>query len=72
VQDHGIGILQSELNSIFDSYYRSGKNTGNISGTGIGLTLVKHIVNAHNAKIEVESEPGQGSTFRIIFNEYKE
>jgi len=72
VQDHGIGILQSELNSIFDSYYRSGKNTGNISGTGIGLTLVKHIVNAHNAKIEVESEPGQGSTFKIIFNEYKE
>ncbi len=72
VKDHGIGISKSELSSIFESYYRSEKNMRNISGTGIGLTLVSHIVNAHNAEIEVESEPGQGSTFRIIFDNYKE
>jgi two-component system sensor histidine kinase KdpD len=61
VQDHGEGIPQSELGAIFDQFYR-GKTTQAVKGTGLGLTICKAIVEAHNGTIWAESEAGQGTT----------
>jgi signal transduction histidine kinase/tetratricopeptide (TPR) repeat protein len=66
VEDQGIGIAAEDLERIFDRFYRAGdENTRGISGAGLGLSLVDHIVRAHQGQIEVESEKGQGSTFTI-------
>lgn len=68
VLDKGIGIPKDEQNKIFEKFYRASKGlVHNTKGTGLGLTLVKHIVDAHKGSIEVESEQGIGSTFRLIF-----
>jgi signal transduction histidine kinase/tetratricopeptide (TPR) repeat protein len=68
VQDQGIGIRSDELNKIFDKFYQ-GKDTRRLSakGAGLGLTLVKHIVEAHGGRVSVESAIGQGSTFSLVF-----
>jgi two-component sensor histidine kinase/tetratricopeptide (TPR) repeat protein len=68
VKDQGAGIPQDEINKIFDKFYQ-GKSTLRLSvtGTGLGLTLVRHIVEAHGGRISVESKIGQGSTFSLIF-----
>ena len=66
VKDHGIGIAREELKKIFDKFYRVSKNMKKQpSGSGLGLTLTKHIVEAHKGKIEVASETGRGSRFTI-------
>jgi two-component system aerobic respiration control sensor histidine kinase ArcB len=65
VSDTGIGISQNEQERIFDKYYRSPKAAG-IKGTGLGLAIVKAVADAHSGKIEVESEPWKGSTFRLL------
>ncbi|MFC2156615.1 ATP-binding protein [Acidobacteriota bacterium] len=66
VQDQGLGIPLSERSRIFRKFVR-GTNTDiqGIKGTGIGLAVVKHIVDAHGGDISVISESGQGSTFTI-------
>lgn len=66
VTDHGVGIPKKELNKIFDKFYRaSTAKTKETRGAGLGLSLVKHIVEAHKGRLEVESVVGQGSTFTI-------
>lgn len=65
VRDQGKGIDKEHLSKIFDAFYRVKGET--VRGTGIGLALVKHIVNAHDGDIKVASEPGKGSTFTIYF-----
>jgi signal transduction histidine kinase len=66
VQDHGIGIARHEQGRIFEKFYRvPTPENQRIPGTGLGLTLVDHIVRAHHGSIDVESAPGQGSTFSI-------
>ncbi|MBN2097685.1 MAG: HAMP domain-containing histidine kinase [Candidatus Omnitrophica bacterium] len=60
VADQGPGIEQKEQDKIFERFYHTGK------GTGLGLTLVRHIVEAHQGRVELESEKGKGSKFRII------
>ena len=67
VADRGVGIPRDELHSIFDKYYRSrSQKTRETAGSGLGLTLVKHIIEAHGGRVEVESEVGQGSTFTLL------
>lgn len=68
VQDQGIGISDAEQARIFDKFYRV--STGlvhDVKGTGLGLSLVQHILQAHGGHVEVESQLGQGSTFRLVF-----
>jgi two-component system, OmpR family, phosphate regulon sensor histidine kinase PhoR len=69
VTDKGIGISTNELKHIFDKFYRvTEKNLAlKAKGSGLGLTIVKHIIDAHQGQIEVESTKGIGSTFRILF-----
>jgi signal transduction histidine kinase len=67
VKDHGIGIEPKELTRIFDPYYRAQfSDTQTRRGAGLGLTLVQQIVVSHGGRVEVESEPGRGSTFRLL------
>ncbi len=66
VQDTGIGIPAEDLPLIFDRFYRvKGRSTATKEGLGLGLSFVAWIVNAHNGKIEVDSNPGTGTTFTV-------
>lgn len=66
VVDHGIGIPPSEQPKIFEKFYRVGDPlVHNTKGSGLGLSLVRHIVRAHNGDVTVESTPGKGSKFVI-------
>ena len=64
ISDHGIGIPEADLPRLFGSFHR-GTNVGNISGTGIGLHIVKECVDLHQGQVEVTSRPGQGTTFTV-------
>lgn len=67
VADRGIGMPANERARIFEKFYRvPTPENQHVPGTGLGLTLVDHIVKAHKGRVEVESSPGQGSTFSII------
>jgi signal transduction histidine kinase len=67
VQDQGVGIPREHLPYIFRSFYRIESGlTQRASGSGLGLAVVQHIVRAHRGRIEVESEPGRGSTFTLL------
>jgi signal transduction histidine kinase len=67
VTDHGVGIPKAEQKKIFEKFYRV-ENTliHTTKGSGLGLALVQHITEAHGGSIEVESEAGEGSTFRLL------
>ena len=67
VIDRGIGIPQKEKNRIFNKFYRtSQKEVTQTEGTGLGLTLVKYIIQAHRGRVKAESELGKGSKFSLI------
>lgn len=68
IKDSGIGIPPDEIDKIFDKFYQaSNALKQSVKGTGLGLTLVKHTVEAHGGKITVESKIGKGTTFSLIF-----
>jgi two-component system phosphate regulon sensor histidine kinase PhoR len=68
VEDKGIGIEQSDIEKIFSPYYRStNAKITNIDGTGLGLEIVKHIVESHKGNISVESLIDKGSSFTLCF-----
>jgi two-component system, OmpR family, sensor histidine kinase BaeS len=71
IKDNGIGIKQEDLPFIFERLYRGDKSRQSIEGNGIGLTIVKKILNLHYASIDVESEEGVGTSFKINFNNTK-
>ncbi|GAB4280087.1 MAG: hypothetical protein Kow0080_32770 [Candidatus Promineifilaceae bacterium] len=64
VHDQGVGIAPDDIPHIFEKFYR-GKTAVNINGTGLGLALVKTIVDAHNGRIQVTSDNKKGTTFII-------
>ena len=69
VQDSGIGIDQNDITRIFDRFYQvdsSRANRRNIDGAGLGLSIVKWVVDSHGGDIEVESQLNRGTTFRIV------
>ena len=69
VEDHGIGIPEDKLKSVFEKFYRvNSKKNENISGTGLGLTVSKDIVEAQNGNLLVSSTVNKGSKFTIVLN----
>jgi signal transduction histidine kinase len=66
VEDHGIGIASRDQTKIFEKFYRTGDPlVHNTKGSGLGLSLVRHITDAHGGDIVVESTPGKGSKFIV-------
>jgi len=68
IEDTGIGIDQTDLPYIFDRFYRIDDSRSRLTGgTGLGLAIVKHIADTNHAEINVESKPGVGSCFTVMF-----
>ncbi|HVF58257.1 MAG TPA: ATP-binding protein [Thermoanaerobaculia bacterium] len=66
VRDTGIGIPPEAVPRLFERFYRVDKGRAREEGgTGLGLAIVKHVAQSHGGQVEVESRPGQGSTFRV-------
>jgi PAS domain S-box-containing protein len=65
VTDTGLGVPKEEQDRIFDKYYRS-SITGGVRGSGLGLAIVKAVAKAHGGRVELNSELGHGSTFKIF------
>jgi signal transduction histidine kinase len=74
VKDTGMGIPESELDSIFEKFRQVKENIKNIKGnmgTGLGLYIVKSIVEMHGGKVWVDSKAGEGSEFHFIIGKEK-
>ena len=68
VEDNGIGIPQDAQNRVFERFYRVDKSRSKATGgTGLGLAIVKHIAVLHNARIDLRSTVGTGTTIRVTF-----
>jgi signal transduction histidine kinase len=66
VSDHGVGIPRGEQRQVFDKFVRgSGARASDVGGVGVGLAMVRRIVEAHGGEISLESDPGAGSTFTV-------
>jgi signal transduction histidine kinase len=73
VTDEGVGIEPGEHERIFERFYRiENGEDGGAPGTGLGLTLVRHIAEGHDGRVTVRSRPGQGSTFSLFIPLEKE
>jgi signal transduction histidine kinase len=66
VADSGVGMSSDEIGHIFDRFYRIRDGDRASPGTGLGLSIVKSLVDLHHGQVEVESEPGRGTTFRVL------
>jgi signal transduction histidine kinase len=71
IEDHGIGIPETDRERVFERYYR-GSNTSGIGGSGVGLSLVKSIVDLHKGSITFDSREGEGSRFTLRLPEAAE
>jgi two-component system, OmpR family, phosphate regulon sensor histidine kinase PhoR len=67
VSDNGIGIPKREHKNIFQKFYRANDLLSrDVEGSGLGLAIVRHVAQGHGGRVEVDSEPGRGSTFTIV------
>jgi two-component system phosphate regulon sensor histidine kinase PhoR len=67
VTDNGKGIPATEHKRIFQKFYRmDDRLSREQEGSGLGLAIVKHVAKAHGGRVEIESRPGEGSTFSIV------
>jgi signal transduction histidine kinase len=71
VSDSGRGIAHAEFSKIFDVFYQINRKEFEDQGVGVGLAIVKGIVEAHNGEVGVESTPGAGSTFFMLLPAYR-
>ena len=72
VKDEGLGVAKGDLDKIFEKFYRvENEKVKKIGGTGIGLPIVKYILELHNGDIEVISEEGKGSEFKFYIPKVK-
>ena len=68
VQDTGIGIEPQHIDRLTERFYRVDRSRSReTGGTGLGLAIVKHVLNRHQARLDVQSTPGRGSTFAVVF-----
>jgi two-component system phosphate regulon sensor histidine kinase PhoR len=68
VSDTGIGIAREHLPRLAERFYRvDGSRSRDTGGTGLGLSIVKHVVQRHGGELDIQSEPGKGSNFRLLF-----
>ena len=66
MRDRGVGIAKQDQTKIFDRFHRVGTGlVHDVKGSGLGLAIVSHVMQAHGGAVEVESEEGAGSTFRL-------
>ena len=68
IQDNGIGIKKEDLPFVFERLYRGDKSRHQVEGNGVGLTIVRNILDLHYATVEVESNEDEGTVFTVIFN----
>jgi two-component system phosphate regulon sensor histidine kinase PhoR len=67
VRDTGMGIAREHLPRLTERFYRvDGSRSRETGGTGLGLAIVKHVIQRHGGELQIESEPGKGSTFRLV------
>jgi len=72
VRDQGEGIPEAEIAKITERFYRiNAKREQTIKGTGLGLAIVKHVLARHDAVLDINSQPGQGSSFKCIFPKHR-
>jgi signal transduction histidine kinase len=67
VEDHGYGINPHTMQHLFEKFFRDPGVPRRIQGVGLGLAVVKHIMESHGGRVEVSSTPGIGSAFTLIF-----
>ena len=67
VTDNGIGMSMEQVKLIFEKFYRANSSNASIPGTGLGMTIVKYLVDAHQGHISIDSAVGSGTTVRICF-----
>ncbi len=67
VSDQGVGLDSSEINNIFEAFYRGNASDSAIGGTGLGLTTVRVIVEAHGGEVRAESQKGKGTHIHLLF-----
>ena len=72
VTDHGMGIAPEHLPRLTERFYRVDRSRSReTGGTGLGLAIVKHIAQRHDAELQIESTPGKGSSFRLVFGAHR-
>ena len=71
ISDNGLGMKEEHLSRVFDEFYRvDGRRNAPIKGSGLGLSIVKKMVDAHGGTIDVESKFGEGTTFKFSFPKF--
>ncbi|MFZ0040743.1 MAG: ATP-binding protein, partial [Solirubrobacteraceae bacterium] len=66
VADSGVGMTPEEIDHVFDRFYRAPSGSAAAPGTGLGLSIVSSLVELHHGRVEIESEPGRGTTFHVL------